>query len=362
MKAEPVWNEVRITAVMFALTVTAGAVDAVTFLGLGRAFAALATGNVLLLSFGVANAPGIPVAQPAEALAAFVVGVAAAHAIIVPVARRGRRWYVTALAGEVAVLAGTGVYAVIVSGAGSLSGRDKTIAVVLLAGRHGVAKPNNGRGGYSGHAHHIGAGESDQGTERCSVVPVGAWAGTGTGASPSRWDGSRRLHRRGLGGASAPARPRARPAVHRRIRGRGNCCLLPCPPTSPAAGHTSLNNGRVHLSAGARKIRRDGHPRSRTQACRAVVCAPPTGAIHVSPFRSSGLTLCGGWKRSSAVSRSVVSAHCGAQRRDGRRPAPEICGSPDRVAAPGAPRPAFMKMRYSRLIAVATYERMTRWA
>ncbi len=137
MKAEPVWNEVRITAVMFALTVTAGAVDAVTFLGLGRAFAALATGNVLLLSFGVANAPGIPVAQPAEALAAFVVGVAAAHAIIVPVARRGRRWYVTALAGEVAVLAGTGVYAVIVSGAGSLSGRDKTIAVVLLAGAMG---------------------------------------------------------------------------------------------------------------------------------------------------------------------------------------------------------------------------------
>jgi uncharacterized membrane protein YoaK (UPF0700 family) len=52
-------GEVRISIVMFALTATAGAVDAVTFLGLGRAFAALATGNVLLLSFGVANAPGI---------------------------------------------------------------------------------------------------------------------------------------------------------------------------------------------------------------------------------------------------------------------------------------------------------------
>jgi uncharacterized membrane protein YoaK (UPF0700 family) len=137
MQADPVRSEIRITAVMFALTVTAGAVDAVTFLGLGRAFAALATGNVLLLSFGVANAPGIPVAHPAEALAAFVCGVAAAHAVIVPVSGRGRRWYVVALAGEVAVLAGTGVYAVIVSGTGSLPEHDKTIAVVLLAGAMG---------------------------------------------------------------------------------------------------------------------------------------------------------------------------------------------------------------------------------
>jgi uncharacterized membrane protein YoaK (UPF0700 family) len=137
MQADPVRSEIRITAVMFALTVTAGAVDAVTFLGLGRAFAALVTGNVLLLGFGVANAPGIPIAPPAEALAAFLVGVAVAHAIIVPVGKRGRRWYVTALAGEVAVLAGTGVYAVIVSGAGSLPEHDRTIAVVLLAGAMG---------------------------------------------------------------------------------------------------------------------------------------------------------------------------------------------------------------------------------
>jgi len=137
MPANAVRSEIRITVVMFALTVTAGMVDAVTFLGLGRAFAALATGNVLLLGFGVANAPGIPVAQPAEALAAFAAGVAAAHAVIVPASGRGRRWYVIALAGEVAVIAGTGVYAVIVGGTGSLPEHDKTIAVVLLAGAMG---------------------------------------------------------------------------------------------------------------------------------------------------------------------------------------------------------------------------------
>jgi uncharacterized membrane protein YoaK (UPF0700 family) len=126
-------SQIRISIVMFALTVTAGAVDAVTFLGLGRALAALATGNVLLLGFGVANAPGITIARPAEALAAFVVGVAAAHAVIVPVIGRGRRWFVVALVGEVALIAGAGVYAVTVSGTQSLPEHARAIVVVLLA-------------------------------------------------------------------------------------------------------------------------------------------------------------------------------------------------------------------------------------
>ena len=137
MQVDAARGEVRISIVMFALTATAGAVDAVTFLGLGRAFAALATGNVLLLSFGVANAPGISIARPAEALVAFVGGVAAAHAIVVTVSGRGRRWFVAALAGEVAVIAGAGVYAVIVSGTHSLPGHASAIVVVLLAAAMG---------------------------------------------------------------------------------------------------------------------------------------------------------------------------------------------------------------------------------
>jgi len=137
VQVDAAWGEVRISIVMFALTATAGAVDAVTFLGLGRAFAALATGNVLLLSFGVANAPGISIARPAEALAAFVGGVAAAHTIVVAVSRRGRRWYVVALAGEVAVIAGAGAYAVIVSGTHSLPEHASAVVVVLLAGAMG---------------------------------------------------------------------------------------------------------------------------------------------------------------------------------------------------------------------------------
>jgi uncharacterized membrane protein YoaK (UPF0700 family) len=137
VQADAARAEIRISIVMFALTVTAGAVDAVTFLGLGHAFAALATGNVLLLSFGVANAPGISIAGPAEAIVAFVAGVTAAHAVVVSVSGRGRRWYVVALAGEVAVIAGAGVYAVIVSGTQSLEGHARAIVVVLLAGAMG---------------------------------------------------------------------------------------------------------------------------------------------------------------------------------------------------------------------------------
>jgi uncharacterized membrane protein YoaK (UPF0700 family) len=137
VQAAPVQSELRITIVMFALTVTAGAVDAVTFIALGHALAALATGNILLLGFGVANAPGISIESPAEALAAFVAGTAAAHALIARVSRGGRRWFVISLAGEVALLAAAAIYAVIVSGTQSLPGHATTIVVLLLAGAMG---------------------------------------------------------------------------------------------------------------------------------------------------------------------------------------------------------------------------------
>ncbi|MCZ0991253.1 YoaK family protein [Streptomyces diastatochromogenes] len=128
--------EVRIVVVLFALTVTAAAVDAVTFLGLGHAFAALATGNVLLLGFGVANA-GTPVARPAEALAAFVVGVSAAHTLVVRLRRRGRRWFARALAVETATLLAAGLVAVGTSGRQTPPEHVMALVVVLLAAAMG---------------------------------------------------------------------------------------------------------------------------------------------------------------------------------------------------------------------------------
>jgi uncharacterized membrane protein YoaK (UPF0700 family) len=62
-----------------------------------------------------------------------VAGVAAAHAVIVPASGRGRRWFVVALAGEVALIACAGIYAAAVSGTQSLPEHARAIVVVLLA-------------------------------------------------------------------------------------------------------------------------------------------------------------------------------------------------------------------------------------
>ncbi|MDF3299080.1 YoaK family protein [Streptomyces tropicalis] len=133
MKAVSTRDEVGVSLTLFALTMTSGAVDAVTFLGLGHAFAALATGNLLLLGFGVARAPGIPVARPAVALVAFVCGASAAHVAVRRLRARGRRWFVIALAAEVAVLCAAGLYTVAVGGSGELLTHGRGVAVGLLA-------------------------------------------------------------------------------------------------------------------------------------------------------------------------------------------------------------------------------------
>jgi uncharacterized membrane protein YoaK (UPF0700 family) len=57
-----------------ALTVVSGIVDAVSYLGLGHVFTANMTGNVVLVGFAVAGAPGFSIAASATALGAFVVG------------------------------------------------------------------------------------------------------------------------------------------------------------------------------------------------------------------------------------------------------------------------------------------------
>jgi len=44
-----------------ALTVVSGIVDAVSYLGLGHVFTANMTGNVVLVGFGIAGAPGFSV-------------------------------------------------------------------------------------------------------------------------------------------------------------------------------------------------------------------------------------------------------------------------------------------------------------
>ncbi|MFZ4154145.1 YoaK family protein [Streptomyces pseudogriseolus] len=100
--------EVRRTGVLTVLTVIAGAVDAASFLTLGKVFCAFATGNVLFLSFGPAGEGDVPVARPAAAVGAFVAGCVIGVPALTALAVRGRPWSVAGPAGEGLLLVASG--------------------------------------------------------------------------------------------------------------------------------------------------------------------------------------------------------------------------------------------------------------
>lgn len=100
---------------MTVLTVTADAVDAVSFLTPGKVFRALVTGNVQFPSFAPAGEGDVPVARAA---AAFATGAAAGGLTPTALDARGRPWFVAGPAEEGLLIA-----------AGSVA-----------LGRHGLAK------------------------------------------------------------------------------------------------------------------------------------------------------------------------------------------------------------------------------
>ncbi|WP_330457592.1 DUF1275 domain-containing protein [Streptomyces sp. NBC_00820] len=71
---EPEPHGVRLVAVLLALTVVSGLIDAVSYLGLGHVFTANMTGNVVVLGFAAAGAPGFSVPHTATSLACFLLG------------------------------------------------------------------------------------------------------------------------------------------------------------------------------------------------------------------------------------------------------------------------------------------------
>src|SRR4051812_40513733 len=59
---------------LVALTVASGAVDAISYFGLGKTFSAFMTGNIVYLGFGIANLRGPAVLPVVCALSMFAVG------------------------------------------------------------------------------------------------------------------------------------------------------------------------------------------------------------------------------------------------------------------------------------------------
>jgi uncharacterized membrane protein YoaK (UPF0700 family) len=72
----PVAEHGPLPALLLGATVLTGIVDAVSYIALGHVFVANMTGNVVLLGFALAGAPGLSLAASAAALAAFVAGAA----------------------------------------------------------------------------------------------------------------------------------------------------------------------------------------------------------------------------------------------------------------------------------------------
>ena len=64
-------------AMLLALTLLAGVVDATSILALDHVFVAAMTGNIVFIGLGLAGAGGFSVASPGVALVSFVVGVLA---------------------------------------------------------------------------------------------------------------------------------------------------------------------------------------------------------------------------------------------------------------------------------------------
>ncbi|MEV5571768.1 YoaK family protein [Spirillospora sp. NPDC052269] len=74
MPASRIGNGHPLALTLMTLTLVSGFVDAVSYLGLGRVFTANMTGNVVLLGFAAAGAPGFSAGRSLASLAAFLVG------------------------------------------------------------------------------------------------------------------------------------------------------------------------------------------------------------------------------------------------------------------------------------------------
>ena len=117
------------------LTVVSGLVDAVSYLGLGHVFTANMTGNVVILGFAAAGAPGFSIPASLGSLGSFLVGAACAGRLTLHIESR-RRWLLAAMAIE-GVLAG-GAAAVASSTSTIGSGWPRYGVIVLMAFAMGV--------------------------------------------------------------------------------------------------------------------------------------------------------------------------------------------------------------------------------
>ena len=128
---------VSLVRTLVALTLVSGLVDAVSYLGLGRVFTANMTGNVVVLGFAAAGAPGFSVPATLTSLAVFLAGAAFATRMASRIAKSRRaRMLLMALATEAVF---EGAAAAVAFGAHAVGhGWPRYVVIALLAFAMGV--------------------------------------------------------------------------------------------------------------------------------------------------------------------------------------------------------------------------------
>jgi uncharacterized membrane protein YoaK (UPF0700 family)/predicted GNAT family acetyltransferase len=128
---------VSVVRTLVALTLVSGLVDAVCYLGLGRVFTANMTGNIVVLGFAAAGAPGFSVPATLTSLAVFLVGAAGASRMAGWISGgRRSRLLLTAMATETVFVGAGAVVALVVPAVGH--GWPRYLVIALLAFAMGV--------------------------------------------------------------------------------------------------------------------------------------------------------------------------------------------------------------------------------
>ncbi|MEV6015392.1 YoaK family protein [Streptomyces sp. NPDC051997] len=94
----------RLVPALLSLTVVSGLIDAVSYLGLGHVFTANMTGNVVVLGFAAAGAPGFSVPHTLTSLCCFLAGAATGGRTAVHLADGPRRTWARSVFAAEAVL------------------------------------------------------------------------------------------------------------------------------------------------------------------------------------------------------------------------------------------------------------------
>ncbi len=122
-------DPLSLLAALLALTVVSGLVDAVSYLGLGHVFTANMTGNVVVLGFAAAGAPGFSITATLTSLGVFLAGAVLGGRVASRVPGRERLLTATMMGEAVAI----GAASLVAFLAGTAPGWPRFTVIAILA-------------------------------------------------------------------------------------------------------------------------------------------------------------------------------------------------------------------------------------